>query len=323
MKKRQLAALALAAPLLGLSACTGGIAGLALSANWFQRTGDTPTSSANETLEYSVTFQAEAGNTFLSYGEGTYRTVLTAENTSLADGSTEMCYRLTSTLSVPVTYTVGGETASFEDTVTSDVWFRDVSHSLQPVRSVKTFSVHSPQTTEPTTLESAYEAYAYTYTVQYNADCTSADIEAVYTVPEADPHTVTVDLSDAGGTYLDNEQILFALRGLNMSSAVSFSSINPVKFALATVTMTEAPTSASEMLSFSINGTAGEHSLTTYTCSIGYSGSNPGQPQTLTYAGLTDANNNTYRNVLLRMQTPVMNSLGTFTYELTSAVFSA
>lgn len=323
MKKRNLACLALAAPLFAATACAAATPGLALSANWFLRTGDTPTSSANETLEYTVTFRAEESNTFLSYGEGSYKTVLTAENTTLADGSSEMCYHLTSTLTVPVTYTVNGESATFDDSVVSDVWFRDVSHSLQPVKSVKKAVTHTPLTTEPASLESAYGAYDYTYTVTYNVGCTSADIEVVYAESETAPKKVTVDLSKAGGSYLDNEEILFALRGLSMTSSASFSTVNPVKFATATVSMTESPASASEKLTFSVNGEQAERELTTYTFSIGYSGNNPGQTQKLTYAGTVDANNNLYRNALLRMEVPVMNSLGTFTYTLTSAVFSA
>ncbi len=321
MKKRHLACLALAAPVFALSACTTGTAGLALSANWFLRTGDTPTSSANETLEYTVSFRAEASNTFLTYEEGSYQTVLTAENTALADGSSEMCYHLTSTLSIPVVYTVNGESARFEDSVVSDVWFRDVSHSLQPVRSVKKVVTHTPVTTEPTSLDSAYSAYEYTYTVTYDAGCTTASIETVYTQPEAQPHSETVSIASSGGTFFDNEQILFALRGVSFSSGFSFQTINPVKYATATVSTAETPASAEETLPFSIDGTEGDHTLTTYTFSIGYGGTNPGQPQTLTYAGVTDANNNLYRSALLRMEAPVMNSLGTLVYELKSATF--
>lgn len=144
MKKRNIACLALAAPLFALTACTGGTSSLALSANWFLNTGNTPISSANETLEYAVTFTAAEGNDFLSYGEGSYTTQLKAETIKLADGTLETGYHLHTELRIPVTYTVNGETESFEDTVTSDAYFRDVQYSLQPVESVKKVLSHSP-----------------------------------------------------------------------------------------------------------------------------------------------------------------------------------
>ena len=258
MKKRKIACLALAAPMLALAACTSATPALALSSNWFLNTGDARMSDAGEMLVYSVAFEAEEGNDFLTYGEGTYTSVLTAEPTELADGATELCYHLHTELTIPVTYTVGGEEATFNDSVLSDVWFRDVSHSLQPVKSVKKAVTHTPLTTEPASLESAYGAYDYTYTVTYNVGCTSADIEVVYAESETAPKKVTVDLSKAGGSYLDNEEILFALRGLSMTSSASFSTVNPVKFATATVSMTESPASASEKLTFSVNGEQAE-----------------------------------------------------------------
>ena len=323
MKKRKIACLALAAPMLALAACTSATPALALSSNWFLNTGDARMSDAGETLVYSVAFEAEEGNDFLTYGEGTYTSVLTAEPTELADGATELCYHLHTELTIPVTYTVGGEEATFNDSVLSDVWFRDVTYSLRPVRSEKQVVTHSPFSGEtPSSLEGAYREYAYTYTAEYNTGCTSADVKVAYTKPEETEQTRTVSL-DGGGTYLDNEQILFALRGIDMSSSVTFRSINPAKYAQEDLSMTEAPASSTEKLTFSMNGESAERELTVYTFSLGYSGNNPGMAQQLTYAGLVSATANTYRCALLRMEVPVLFSLGTLTYTLTEATFGA
>lgn len=321
MKKRNLACLALAAPFLALTACSSGMSSLALSANWYAQVDSTIQANTNETLEYSVSFEAAAENTFLSYGDGTYTMYLTTETTGLADGSSELCYHLHAELSIPVTFTVNEETESFTDSVISDVYFRSVDRSLQPVRSEKYVLTHSPVSESPSSLEGAYSAYEYTYTTVYDASCANADITVEYTQPEnIETITDSVELTGSG-TYLDNEEIIFAMRGVNMSSTSAFRSINPVKRAVETVTMSEAPASASERLTFALNGESAEREITTYTFSLGYSGSNPGQPQTYTYAGVTSANDNLYRSVLLRMEVPVLYSLGTLRYTLVSAVF--
>ena len=53
-----------------------------------------------------------------------------------------------------------------------------------------------------------------------------------------------------------------------------------------------------------------------------YDGSNSGQAQTLVYARKTDSHSNTYRNVLLRMDVPIVQSLGTLQYTLNKATFT-
>lgn len=322
MKKRNLACLALAAPFLALTACSGGMSSLALSANWYAQVDSTIQPDTNETLSYAVSFEAAAENTFLSYGEGTYTMHLTTETTGLADGTSDLCYHLHAELSVPVTFTVNGETESFTDSVISDVYFHGSKERLlQPVRSEKYVLTHSPVSASPSSLEGAYSAYEYTYMTTYDASCANADIKIEFTQPE-DVNAITDSVELTGsGTYLDNEEIIFAMRGVSMSSTSAFRSINPVKRAVETVTMSEAPASASERLTFSLNGESAEREITTYTFSLGYSGSNPGQPQTYTYAGVTSANDNLYRSALLRMEVPVLYSLGTLRYTLVSAVF--
>ena len=103
MKKTSFACLALAVPFLALTACTA-VNNLALSANWYSRTNSTVNANTREELRYLVLFESSDGNNFLSYGEGSYTTVLSAENTVLAGGENETCYHLTSTLNIPVLF---------------------------------------------------------------------------------------------------------------------------------------------------------------------------------------------------------------------------
>ena len=319
MKKKNLACLALAVPCFALAACATGAGSLSLSANWYPTPDSAISANTHEELEYIVLFESAEGNNVLSYEQGSYTTALTPETTALAGGASETCYHLVSTLRIPVTYTVGGETQSFEDVVTSEVWFRDIRYSLAPVKSVKTVLSHSPVATSPTTMEEAYETYDYTYTSTYNADCTSVTIN-ISNNNNDNELTEEVALSGSG-TYLDNEQILFALRAVDPASGISFRSVNPVRRQQETLTMTATAVSVTERLTFSVGGAeAAEHEVAASNFSLGYSGSNGGLSQSYTYATMTDGN--TYRNVLLRMDVPVLHSLGTLRYTLSSAQFS-
>lgn len=331
MKKKRLACLALVAPVFALAACTSGASNLTLNSNWYRRTGTAISANTREELVYTVRFESSGINNFLSYGdengEGRYQTVLSTQNTVLANGESETCYYLKSELSIPVTFTVNGESETFTDSVTSEVWFRDVRFELRPVRSVKTVVTHTPFTSTPETMEDAYVKYDYTHETTYDIDCKNANVKVEYRELSQDGSLQVVPIEqsvalDGSGSYFDNEQILFALRAVPMISSISFRSVNPVKRAQETLSTTKVPESVTEQISFSMNGAEKtEYEIAAYSVVLGYSGSNSGFSQTYTYAALTESSNNTYRNVLLRMDVPVIHSLGTLHYTLSSAQF--
>ena len=90
-------------------------------------------------------------------------------------------------------------------------------------------------------MENACITYEYTYTTEYNADCTQATITIEYTQPE-ELETVEKVVSLSGdGSFLDNETILFAMRGVSTSSAASFRTINPVTQPQSGIGMSAAP----------------------------------------------------------------------------------
>ena len=75
---------------------------------------------------------------------------------------------------------------------------------------------------------------------------------------------------------------------------------------------------------FAVNGTSEDRTPDVYSFTIGYSGNYAGQTQELTYAAkVTEGGVNTYRNVLLEMRVPALQSLGTLVYKLTSAEFNS
>lgn len=328
MKKSHLACIALAAPALLLAGCTSGVSRLTLSANWYANSDTTVgISGTYEELQYSVTFEAKdaspSDQLSVSYEPGVYTSKLVNSTVETAEGVMP-CYYLSTRLEITGRYTLNGVTGEdFTDVVTSEAWFLDVTTELRPVKSVKNVLTHSAVSASPSTLEDGIMVYEYTYTTNYNADCSQATVVIDYTKPDnATKVEKTIDLS-GNGSYLDNETILFAMRGVSTSAACSFRTINPVTQAQSGIGMSAVPTAESKTYTFSVNGTSAERTLNAYSFSLGYSGSNPGQPQELVYAAkVTDGNANTYRNVLLEMRVPVLQSLGTLVYRLTDAQFN-
>lgn len=328
MKKIRLAGLLLLAPLTLLSACSGGTP-LSFTANWYRNTA--LGGSVNDTLEeltYEVSFTpAENDSSFsVEYDTGTYTTRLINANIALSDGSTKEGYIYTTELTISGRYRLGSEVSEdFSDRVSSSVSFLPVTDGLKPVKSEKEVLSTSPIVSLPETLEGAIETYHYTYDVSYDAALTTAtavytDLNAETPAPETREYAI-----DGTTTYLDNEQILFALRGLSLSSVATFRTVNSVMgivTEVSTGTSTTGPTSLKESVDFTMDGIAVKTEIDAVQVPIIYQSTPSGQQQDLVYAATTDTNNNTYRNVLLRMEVPVLQSLGTLVYRLKEAAFT-
>lgn len=328
MKKIRLAGLLLLAPLTLLSACSGGTP-LSFTANWYRNTA--LGGSVNDTLEeltYEVSFTpAENDSSFsVEYDTGSYTTRLINANIALSDGSTKEGYIYTTELTISGRYRLGSEVSEdFSDRVSSSVSFLPVTDGLKPVKSEKEVLSTSPIVSLPETLEGAIETYHYTYDVSYDAALTTAtavytDLNAETPAPETREYAI-----DGTTTYLDNEQILFALRGLSLSSVATFRTVNSVMgivTEVSTGTSTTGPTSLKESVDFTMDGTAVKTEIDAVQVPIIYQSTPSGQQQDLVYAATTDTNNNTYRNVLLRMEVPVLQSLGTLVYRLKEATFT-
>ena len=124
-------------------------------------------------------------------------------------------------------------------------------------------------------------------------------------------------------TYLDNEQLLFAFRGLptNTSGTKTVNVFNASLCQVEKATLAVGETSKTKF-SLNIDGVQQEPeiSYTSYTLKSG--NKDAATAQTLWYAKTTDRNNNEYRNVLLRMTVELFYGLGSYTYTLFKADFS-
>ncbi len=323
MKKIKIAAVLLLVPVAALCACTGA-SSLSFTANWYKNTSITNPSDTYEKLEYKVTFNASSASLPLSveYDEGTYVTELKNEMITLSDGTTAEGYVYTTRLTISGRYSLNGETGeTFNDSLSSVVKFLSVNKNLCPVESETVVRTTSPVNTSANSFDDAIYAYNYTFAVAYDAELTTAST----TYTEIDPETNTsyspiekdYDIS-GDGTYLDNEQIAFALRGLNLSSSGSFRSLNTVM--KSTQTVSYSPEAVTETVDFEADGEQVSADISAYSVTVSLPA---GQSKTAVYAATTDRSSNAYRNAMLRLESPVIGSLGTLVYTLTKAEFSA
>ena len=323
MKPKRLLMLLPVLPLSMLCACGGTIADLSFNANWYRNTSlRANLENTLEQLEYSVTFEENQNDGLsISYTDGVYKTELKNGQVEL-DNSKREGYLYTTDLSINVCFEVNGNKSEvFTDNVHTEVQFLSAADGLRPVKSYKKVSCHAPITDSPSGLSGAYEAYSFTYSVEYDDELTKAEVEFCDLLANGNPATSSFTLKGAG-SFLDNEQILFALRGVDLSYGLTFRSINTVqgKTEQIAVTNLSANTAA---VDFEMDGERVQlDALEVNTVSLSYSSSNVGQPQTLVYAKTTDSTANIYRNVLLEMKTPVYYSLGTLNYKLVKATFT-
>lgn len=320
--KKKLACLALAAPLLLLTACSGGAAQLSFQSNWYGNSSlGSNIEETLETLEYAVTFDCTPQRGLSVSYDGTFKTKFYNDRLTLEAGQ-QGGYVLETELTLAVKFTYNGEESpQLTDSVVTRAEFLPVGERLRPVRSERTVRCNFPAG-DPSSLDSAYQEYRYGLKIEYNDALTS--FTSVYTdlagesEPTTSEHTIKV-----GATYLDNEELFIALRGLDMKSAVSFRSYNYVTDNIQALGFRATPTETKENAKFEMNGAAVDESIDAYSADLSYSGTPSGQAQTLVFAKKTSDAENRFRNVILRMEVPISNALGTLRFTLTKAQFTA
>jgi len=293
------------------------------NAGWLSDTTSKVLPTNPEELSYDVSYNKANGlysdSYTVNYTNGSYNTVL-----KQVDHEGQAVYEYTSTLTISVAYTLKktGETTQFEtpDSVKTTVLFTSAAKGLTPIKSTKTTYCHSPRGTEATKLEHCYTEYHYT-------------VETVYTGSKG-KSTITNHLNEDKTqklksfsakhdefSYLDNEQILFALRGMGTTST-SVSSYQPLEHAKKTVGISVGKKAGGEF-EFDIVGKGKEKRAIDYRpYTLTFEADNPGSSQTAWIASTTNTTANTYRNVMLKLETPISYNFGSLVYTLTSAKFA-
>lgn len=303
-----------------LSSCSGG-SSTSFSSNWCANTAiNTVVEGTSETLTYDVALDLDsAANDAYSvhYSNGVYTTALSTE---LKNG--ELLYRYHTELNISVQYLFDGQYSEIKaDKVITTVYFKSTQVGLQPVSSSKEVESRSPAVLTPTSLETCYTDYHFTLETEYLDNCTKGT--CVYTdLTKETPAETSSEFSIGDDySYIDNEQLLFAVRCMSLSSSQQVQSYSASVNGIQTVRIS--PSSAeSEEFEFAINGETSKRAIEYYPASIVISASNPGATQKVWIAKTTSATNNVYRNVMLRLETPISYNLGTLVYTLKSANFT-
>lgn len=303
-------ALVLSATLL--SGCAGGKQKTSFSNYWNQNS--LVFEPIHETLVYDVTFEGNGSDDYtLSYSNGVYKTEL--KNSTNANGENIYVYK--TELSIDVTFTFGEESKTLSDNVTTEVTFL-ADGELRPISSEKSVVSHTPIGSTPSSLEGCYRSFDYQISTTYTEDG-----GALTLVMDESSLSQEFEIDKNGYSYLDNEQLLLALRAIPASvSSTRLSAYSPFVSRVQDIAVAFAATESKDF-SFYKNG-----STEKVTTNISYrpvqfqlDEKDPGGMQVAWIAAVTNAYDNQHRNVMLRLQTPIAYGLGSLVYQLSSVSY--
>ena len=310
-RKKLLSAIALAVCATTFTACAGINERVAFKEYWFENTNITP-ATVLETLEYEVEFKKASGlneDYTVNYKNGVYTTKLSLTGDE---------YLYETSLNIDVIYTAGGSSVEKKDSINTWVKFKQTS-TLQPISSHKEIINHSPAN-GGSTIETCFLSYNYTVDTIYNENGLDGKSIIVNNATEAKlEQTFTVEDKY---TYLDNEQLLFALRGLSQStSAISVSVYAPFSSVVQSINLTYGSLQKGTEFTFQKGETQVKQVINYYPVSMKINAQLPGATQTVWIAETTNPKSNTFRNVMLQLETPLSYNLGSLIYKLKSANF--
>ena len=326
--KKLISAVARALCAATLTACSSAMK-VSFDANWYyDTTSNLITGLSEEKLTYKITYDKSDGlytdYYTTDYTDGKYETSL---KTVEVEGET--VYEYTAVMTVNVAYTLlsSGETSeSFADEMTTTVRFKGVSGGLAPIYSKKTTKSHSPNGVKAAVLTDCYTYYHYDVETTYangKGTTTITDYEKNFVKGDKDaPSAYFTNTFKTSGdyTYLDNEQLLFALRGMPAGST-KVSVYNAFTKAKQTISVSTEKSTGGEF-TFKLDGAEEKRAINYVPFSVVISAENPGATQTVWIAKTEDALRNKFRNVILRLETPIAYGAGSLVYELTDASFA-
>ena len=183
----------------------------------------------------------------------------------------------------------------------------------------------STPSSAPDKLENSYHKLDYRTEIVYDweeetAAFTLIDLSSEAT--EANKSTQEIDV-DESGLYFDNEQLFPLLRAAELSSSMVIYTVDPTTRTAEKVAVKDGPTATTlkQSVKFKTDEAAVERDFNVIELNLGYSKQNSGPTQKFTIVQRGARDHNAYRNVILKYEAPVIYSLGTLTYRLTSADF--
>lgn len=326
MNKKKLVALgATLMSVMLFASCTSPSKKVKFSENWYLDTTYDIKANVNETLTYSVSFEAgssaDTQYRALRYNNGVFTTTLASE---YSDTLNAYVYRYSTNLEITVEYEckATSEIESFTDTITTEVVFTSAMQGLKPISSTKSIFSHTPTViSQPVSLLECYNVYNYKVETNYDASLNGTSVQTIYQEGK-EPTVTTTNFTAKNEDYttLDNEQLMFALRGMSSFTSQKFNVYNN-SWKRSQLVGLQAAEEESEEFSFEMNGENKKVTLTYIPLSIGIQENDSGSSQTFLIAKTGDRTNNTYRNVVLQFSTPLNNAFGALKYSLTKANF--
>ncbi len=291
---------------------------------WKKSVDTTIIQTVTETCEYDVSFTKGANASYsANYKNGTYKTTFVSET---ANETT--VYRYTTEFSIQVQYSANGKNSEWlNDSVSSTVTFQSSKNALKPISSEKHSVNHSPIAVSASSLESAYAKYDMTIKTDYDATCengTTTITDNTKTKDNVKKQTFSVKHNKYN--YVDNEELLFALRCVNPTANASnrFQVYSPFASVVQIIKATYG-TLATADFNFAIGEESSSSKKISYypvTLQLNAKNNNTGASQTVWIAQTSDAQSNTYRNVMLKYEKPLSFDLGTLVFQLKTATFA-
>lgn len=271
-----------------------------------------------ETLVYDVAFTASTlssgRNYTLDYKDGVYTASLSLRK---KDDGQSFYYVYRTELSINAVYTLQGETKICEDSIVSEIEFKDDA-TIAPIRSTKTMKSSSPRNSAANSIEECYSVYEYTIHTEYNDACTHGT--TTITNKENESENTGFDIDTSKYSYLDNEQLLLAARAIDptVNASAKVQVYAPFTRTAQTIGI-QFSNVVSADFKFVQNGSEATKTMKYYPVSLKINGSYPGATQTAWIASQKTTNS---RNLLLKLETPLSYDIGTLTYTLRLATFS-
>ena len=308
-----------------LTAC-GGDQRVTFSEYW-QKNPDS-LQNGTEILTYAVEHTPDDGlgyNYSVTYSDGVYTTKLTRE---IENNAAVFTYE--TSLTIKVTYKVGNDTLTFDDYTNSKVIMQDVGHGLSPVSSEKDMYNHLLPNKNVESINDFKSLVSdYRITTTYG-DTNKSVVQSRELKNPQDPSEgykyAAQELSftrDANYTYLDNDQLLFALRAVNpvLTTSATFEAYAPFSAEMQKISATFSKAETGDFEFAIEGGTKTKYEIHYYPVSMTIQANNSRETQELKIAKFVADSDNTFRNVVLEWTDPIHYSYGSLVYKLTDANF--
>ncbi len=319
MKKKLSFLVIICSVIFVLSACSSS-ATVSFDSNWNKDTSIRKISSSiNEKMTYTVSYtepENPSSDLKIESMTGTYTTQLTSV---IPEGKEEYYYKLDTRLDVAVKYNDSDEV--YNDWTETSCIFSNIDRALYPLQSERKVYSHTPTT------KSSKTVMNYSVKTTYedgNANVISVDNGVDHPTEE---YATIKDITKLGYYTFDNEQLIFALRGFNLEEQnfqLNLSIVDSLGGDRKTMYLSTKESVEKEYSNINWNNerTFDNEKITTNVAQLSYSSTMKGTTKEYHIAKKISNEFNTYRNVLLKIVSPMAYNLGTINYDLTEYIFS-